>query len=236
VFRAAGTGVFVSGGAAQIRQMMLADNGGVALDWDDGWSGRAQQLLIARGQQPGIGIRGSNAPPGAVVVGQMALPMLFNVTVVGASVGGTNSTALLLHQGTGGLLRNVLVQGVDGPGLDINDSATCAAVTGGMLQVQTALFWQNTPDFSADSDCIDEVAYAADPLQSITVVDPQLIGPAVAASPDLRPAFGSPAATGTMPPADGFFDPALTYLGAVPPAGMTAANIPWYVGWIVGWN
>jgi len=235
VHRAGGDAVLVSGGVSQLRQVVLTDNTGIALDWNDGWRGKAQEVVIHRGTRSGIGIRGSNAPPGVTIYGQRSSPMLYNLTLIGPTSAGAGAPALLLHRGTGGLLRDVLVQGFDGPGLQINDSETCMVVTNNQLSVGRGVFFQNQPDFSTDADCIDEVAYAQDPTQMIQVADPQLLAPNIAASPDFRPRFGSPAENGVAPPADGFFNPNVSHIGAVAPANLIQSNIPWYAGWIVGW-
>jgi hypothetical protein len=138
----------------------------------------------------------------------------------------------LLERGTGLRLRNALVLGWTAAGLAVMDPATCA-LPGDSLDVASSVFYHNQPNFPSSLGCVDVAAYAAQPSRLLTVVDPQLLAPFVTRSPDLRPGF-SASLIGVTPPSDGFFDPSKTFIGAVPPATMTASNIPWYAGWSVG--
>ena len=77
-------------------------------------------------------------------------------------------------------------------------------------------FFGGNPDFASDSDCIDEVAWALDPVRANRVVDPQLIDAISTVAPDFRPAPGSPLGGGfAVPPADGFFDPTARFVASL---------------------
>lgn len=227
-----GDGVFVSGGTASLREIVLTQNLGDGIRWDDGWQGKGQSLIVYRSAGGGAGLRGSNAA-GAQDAGPRSFPALFNVTVVEANAGNPPGLpALLLERGTGLRLRNALVLGWTAAGLAVMDPATCA-LPGDSLDVASSVFYHNQPDFPSSLGCVDVAAYAAQPSRFLTVVDPQLLAPFVTQSPDLRPGFTA-SLIGVTPPSDGFFDPSKTFIGAVPPATMTASNIPWYAGWSVG--
>lgn len=234
VLRSAGTGVFVSGGRAAMRELYLAQNAGDGLAWNDGWQGKAQAVLIARSGGAGAGLHGSNAA-GNPTAGPRSHPTMYNVTILEIDPASPPALpAVLLQLGTGGVFRNVLVAGWTGTGLDINDAATCDRVGADSLDLSWSIFYGNGADFSSDTDCLDEVAYGTAPSRSNLHADPALLNPGFSASPDFRPANGSPAEPGAMPPSDGFFDVLRSYRGAVPSASVTRANIPWYAGWTVG--
>src|SRR5262249_40856768 len=96
---------------------------------------------------------------------------------------------------------------------------------------------RGTPDFSADADCLDEVAYGTDPARGNRLSDPLLIAPFTTLTPDLRPGAGSAASLGGVgAPANGFFVTALAYIGAVEPANGPRSNVPWYAGWTRAWS
>ncbi len=233
-----GDGLFISGGTVDLRAIILTDNLGAGLSWDDGWVGRGQSLIVQQGSDGREGLLGSDAAM-AYSARPLSQPQLYGVTVIGPPAGGpTTAPGILLHQGSGGIIRNLIVLRPSGSGLDINNAESCALAsgTGAAIKIDHAIFFGGTPDFSDDTDCIDEAAYAQLPARSNRQIDPGLLGPFVSQSPDLRPtAVGAAAAGGLAPPSDGFFDVTNTWLGAVPPAGLGSTVIPWYAGWTVGW-
>ena len=231
VHRGLGAGVFVSGGRAALRGVVLTGNAGGGLAWDDGWQGRVQSLIVQRGPGDGPGLRGSNAP-GLPDAGPRSLPLLSNVTIVGPGDGGA---AVLLANGTGAVLANAVVTGSAGSGLDVDDPATCA-LPSGVLFIEHSVFWANAPDFDADADCVDEARLAQTAGLGNVSADPGLIAPDLTLTPDFRPLQGmAAAAMGAPPVADPFFNAGESWAGAVTPANPARGNIPWYAGWTVGW-
>jgi hypothetical protein len=228
-----GDGVFVSGGYVDLRGLVVTAPGAAALGWDDGWHGRGQFVLAQLAGGAGVGIRGSNLS-GGTMIGSRSDPRLSHVTIVGAA---TSTSGILLENGTAAEIANAIVLGVNGPGLEIQGADACDQANNGGISVHHAIFFGNTPDFSADTDCVDEPAYATAPARANRLLDPQLIAPSSTATPDLRPAPTSPAQIGyAMMPADGFFDTSVQYVGAVGLASFAGGNIPWYVGWTRGWT
>jgi hypothetical protein len=234
VLKSAGAGVFVSGGHAAVRELYLTENAGDGLSWDDGWQGKAQAVLVARSGGTGTGLRGSNAASNPLA-GPRSHPTMYNVSIIETDPASPpGPPAILLALGTGGVFRDVLIQGWTGTGLEINDAATCARVGVDSLDLSSSILFNNGADFSADPDCVDEVAYGTDPARQNLHADPALLDATFSTFPDFRPANGAPAGVGAMPPNDAFFDTARSYRGAVGSASATRANIPWYAGWTVG--
>ncbi len=235
VVRAAGPGVSVSGGRAAIRELLLSENPGDALNWNDGWQGKVQDLVVVRSAGTGSALRGANAPNPATQ--PTSFPQFYGVTIAHTTAGSpAGAAAVLLQDGTAGFVRNLIIAGWNGAGLDINGAESCGLVIGSSISVQYGVYFGNAADFSADVDCVDEVALGTSGPMGNLFADPLLLGPAVTLSPDLRPDVGSPAATpGAIPPSDGFFNSADTHRGGVPIATPTRANIPWYAGWSRGY-
>lgn len=233
-----GDGLFISGGTVDLRSVVLTDNLGAGLAWNDGWVGRGQSLIIQQGSDGREAIRGSDADAD-FTARPLSAPRLYNVTIIGPPTAGMEAApGILLGQGSGGTIRNAVILKPTGAGLEIDGTESCALATGAApsIQVDHAIFFAGSPDLSGDSDCIDEVAYGMDPARANRFIDPGLLGPLVSQSPDLRPESAGAAATGAVaPPSDGFFDVTQLWIGGVTPADASRAGIPWYSGWTVGW-
>lgn len=235
VYGSADDGMLIAGGYAALRTVVLTNNAGTALRWDDGWQGRIQSLIVQQGADNGDAIVGANltANPDAT---PRSAPTLWNVTVVGTGPG-SFARGLVLESGTDVQVWNAVVQRTGGAALDIVGAAACAQALSGGINVQNSVFFDGNPNFATDADCIDEGAWALDPARMNRVVDPQLIGPYSPAAPDFRPVQASPlGADFATPPNDGFYDPSARFVGAVPPANATGNIIPWYAGWTRGWS
>lgn len=233
-----GAGLLVAGGTADLRGIVLTDNAGDGLRWEDGWVGRAQFVMIQQSADNDHAMHGINwsVSPDA---GPRSNPRIFNVTISGPPAGlGATGHGLLFEHGSAGTVSNAIVLRAGAAGLDIQGAASCAQAAGAMpgLFVSAAIFFASPDDFATDSDCVDESAYAATPSLGNRVGDPSLIAAFNTLTPDLRPLTGSAPATGfATPPSDGFFDGTAQYVGAAPPANLSGTNIPWYAGWTRGW-
>jgi hypothetical protein len=238
VHAALGDALFVSGGYVDLRGLVLTAPGADGLRWDDGWHGRAQFVLIQlhNGATGGVGIRGSNVTAGAMI-GERSDPQLSHVTIAGAPA---SQSGIVLENGTAARIANAIVLGTGGAGLDIQGAESCDQANGVSapgIRVHHSIFFGGGPDFSVDADCVDETAFALAPGAANRQVDPLLIAPGSTLTPDFRPAFGSPPASGyTMLPPDGFFDLSVQFVGAVAPRTPAGGDVPWYAGWTRGWS
>jgi hypothetical protein len=225
VYRSAGDGVFVSGGHVRPRTLVLTDNAGAGLRWDDGWEGQGQFIIIQQEPTAGPALVGSNAISDHDA-GPRSHPELYHVTIAGSGGG------IRLERGTDLVLRDAVILGPAGAGFDVNDAATCARLGLG-IQLDASIFFQGSPDFATDADCADEPAFALDPARGNRVLDPQLIAPEATVVRDFRPRSGSPALTGFVLPApNGFFDLSALHIGGVGGTSLAANYVPCYSGWI----
>lgn len=233
VHGAAGDGLFVSGGRAELRRVLVTQAFGVGLRWDDGWQGKVQELIVFRTAGSGAALRGSNSEvdPNA---GPRSAPMLFQVSLLEADGGsGPTAPALLFERGSAGVVKGFIVQGWRGVGLDIQGPESCARAADS-LDVAVGVMWGNNADFATDPDCVDEVAYGASPLRDILLSDPEIRDLVSTRAPDFRPRVGSVASTGVDPPGDGFFNPAFEHRGGAPPATANGNVVAWFMGWTRG--
>ncbi|MBK8005417.1 MAG: hypothetical protein IPK12_16215 [Gemmatimonadetes bacterium] len=234
-----GDGIYVSGGNANLRQVVLTGNIGSALHWDHGWGGNAiggavQFLQVQVPAGGGDAVLGSTlaGAPGTLPRSE---PDLYNVTVVGSVTGA--GRGIVLQDGSSGVFRNVIVTRTAAAGFDVEGQDACDQVSGGNAFLDHAILFGNAPDLSADPDCLDEVAYGTAPLLQNRFVDPGLIAAANTLTPDTRPVPGAPAASGAVvPPSNQFFDLTVTFVGAVEPDVVGIVRVPWYAGWTRGWS
>jgi hypothetical protein len=120
-------------------------------------------------------------------------------------------------------VANAIVMGFQSAGVDIDNAETV-----GRVELINSIINDNAEDVSSDDDGVDDVAIVSAGAWANKIgVDPELAAPYDVASPDFRPAPGSPATSGfaALPGGDPFFETA-DYIGAVGP-GAT----PWYTGW-----
>lgn len=232
-----GDGIYVGGGTARLRNVVFANNRRDGLGWEDGWQGAGQFLIVQLGPQSQHGLHGTNwlVNPNA---GPRSAPIISNVTVVGPPAGALGS-AIALGDGSVARIFNAIIERAAITGFDVSGTASCS-VGGDSLDLRSSIFF-NSPgvDFSTDTDCFDEGAFALEPARGNRSIAPGLLAPLVNAAPDFRIATGSAALSGYQQPpspvGEPFFDLTAVYLGAVGPANFLGSNVPWYAGWTRGW-
>lgn len=242
VRRSRGNGVHVVGGTADLRRVVTSFNSDAGLAWTRGWRGRIQDLVVlTHPLEYREAIRGENGPTAAEAsLVPRADPLLANVTVVAPSSPSnphhTSSAAIRLVRGTALRLRNALVM-VPHVALDIDDAATCAALSADALRsvVTAGATSAGDPDTddagcAAESVRLTDASHANQVLASATGM---LVAPTSTSLPDLRPgqspAWSGVTATALAP--DGFLQVNSPFVGAFR-AG-TRGDVPWYAGWSV---
>jgi hypothetical protein len=237
VFNSADDGVEIFGGTVDVKHVLVVNAEDDGLDWDFGWTGRAQFVAI---QSPRTsteadpnGIEADNEPR-VFASTPISDPLIYNLTARGP--GAMNMVTVgyrgaVLRRGTAGRLHNFIVTGYPTQAVDLRDTPTIAFAnaTPARLFVNSSIFFGNNPTGTqfADNgmDMFDEEMFFNGAARMNRAVDPML--PAYSDTPNFAPAAASPAATGAAtPPTDGFFEP-VTYVGAVAPG----ATDNWTTGW-----
>jgi hypothetical protein len=233
-------GIEMFGGTANLKHILITQPDDDGLDWDRGWRGKVQFLVLQHNANVGnFGFEGDNnanqkdAEP-------RTLPEIYNVTLVSSDrpVKGTAVQGVMhLKNGTAGKIHNLIAMGFAEGAVDVDGAPAVAQWSAGSLFIKSSLFWdiQNEPaGFEAeatDNDGgFDENAqiFNAGGTNALSnrYVDPQLAAPFDLDAPNFQPAAGSPALTGAAtPPADGFFEP-VSFIGAVGPGA----------SWLAGWT
>jgi hypothetical protein len=214
-------------------------------DWTEGWQGKAQYILVA--QRADESDRGMECDNNATFPDNTprSSPEIYNVTLIGdpTTIWGTESSqGILLRVGTAGKIHNLIIEGFKGFGIRVDNPETVNQITSGNLIVSNGIvsgnnsggaqydteaqdaidggFWTNLFD-------VDPILCNARPLDIYNISPPDLSK--YQYKPNFAPAPGSPAIDGSVtvmtPPADGFFDTSVNFIGAVDP------NNDWTYGW-----
>ncbi|MCS6797773.1 MAG: hypothetical protein NZ898_04455 [Myxococcota bacterium] len=219
-------GIEFFGGTADLRYALITGPGDDGLDWEGGWTGRAQFVVVQ--QHSGAGNSGVEADNLNMADDAMprSEPRIWNVTLLGVRDPGEAGAGIRLRRGTAGHLHNVVVSGFTHSCVRVESMASDAAITAGTLEVRNGILHNCGPDpgttFLAGAAARFMTGY-----DLRTGVDPRLRDAWNPTRPDFRPMSDSPVTMdAATPPSGGFFDMSATYLGAVAPTGT-----PWYEGW-----
>ena len=111
VHKGSDDGVEIFGGAVNLKHVVISQGLDDSLDWDLGWTGKAQFVVIQ--QDPGQGNYGfeSDSNGSTPKEAPVSNPELFNVTLVGAGNGNSSKEqgGMLLREGTGGRMANIII-------------------------------------------------------------------------------------------------------------------------------
>ena len=220
-------GIEFFGGTVDARYVLITGASDDSLDWNFGWQGRMQHLVVV--QNVGRGDRcieadNFEANPDAF---PRSNPMIANATLI--SNAGLHpfspSEVIRLRRGTGGNITHAIVAFGPEEGVRLSEDETFALL-GTELQVRNSFFYEHA--VLSDSPVVIE--YLEAPAQGNSTVDAQLINPQSPIQPDVAPLAGSPARTvGPLPEEfrnDPFFRD-VTYAGGVEP------DDPWIEeGWV----
>jgi hypothetical protein len=227
-------GIEFFGGTASIKHLVADQGLDDGIDWDFGWTGKAQFVIVQLGNGDGEhGIEADNHPSNFDLMPR-AKPTLYNVTIVGPSMpAGKTKVGMMFRRGTGVRLFNGIIFNVDGIPIDVDNDASTMLANGTDLFVKNSIFFGNGGQMAwDDSEAMGQAAFnegqyflgmGMDNLTS----DPALGDPTSLTAPNFQPAANSPAlvsGNAATPPNDGFFDTSATFVGAV-------GSTDWTAGW-----
>lgn len=217
------------GGTVGVKHVLCTGGADDNLDWTDGWVGKLQFLVALQYEDAGDnGIEAdNNAEDNAS--SPRSHPMLPNITLVGSPDSDLSDVGVLLREGTGANISNMIVTGFNEGCLDIDHSETFnnAIQNGqltGHLTIENSILNCAHP-FVEDAG---EPTTAENFFKTLnvgnSVEDPVLVDLTNLAAPNLAPGSTSPALSNVKSLTDSFFTP-VTYRGGVDP------NDNWLTGW-----
>ncbi|HEU4726902.1 MAG TPA: hypothetical protein VFT22_03405 [Kofleriaceae bacterium] len=229
-------GIEFFGGTVNVKHIVSSQNQDDGFDTDNGWSGKAQFVIVQNVSHPATlpeatnGYESDNHGTAASYEAEpRTLPTVSNVTLIGDHdwAGGSNFAAVF-RRGTGGHYSNHIWMNFQ-KGPEIRDAETRKQLDAGNLTVTSSILFHNDasasnlPAAQATGD-IDE-ALLFNEANSDVVLDPGLPPEALSkTAPSFKPLPGAAALTGGVPPTDPFFDQTATFRGAV-------GTDDWTAGW-----
>jgi hypothetical protein len=219
------------GGTVDAKYLVCQAPGDDGFDWDNGWSGRLQFLVLQQDvayPTPGDmnAFEGDNDAAGSLNAPRSA-PTIFNATLCGRDYGMGQQYGLLLRKATRGELANLVVSGFEA-GIDIRNAV------GDEVVVRNSTFFGNTlvayPEDAAAPYDDDDAGF--DEITALEAADNAFDDVGVAGCANMNELDLAPPEAVTEhaaePPDDGFFDPA-AYVGA-----FSGPEDDWIAGsWIV---
>lgn len=221
------------GGTVDAKHLICQDPGDDGFDWDLGYAGRLQFLLLRDGADAPdttVGFEGDNDPSGSANLPRSG-PTIANATLCGRGHGlAREHYGLLLRRGTAASLGNLVVMGFEAP-LDVRDRGTSVDLWGGLWLARNfaaPLAHAEVPGgvghLADDDGGFDEAGLLA--AAGARTGDPDLPGCAAAGGAG-RYKPRAPLADGAVaPPSDGFFDHGARWAGA-----FRDEQDAWDVGW-----
>ncbi len=213
-------GIEFFGGTVNFKHVVTTGIGDDSLDWTDGWVGKGQFFLAEQYDDAGDnGIEADNNSDDNARTPR-SKPTLANVTLVGAPDGAGSDVGVLLREGTGVSLHNVVVTGFNEGCLDIDNEET---FTAGELSISNSVVYCNgmngAPDFVDDEEDFTPPFTVEDFFMTMNdgnlVIDPML--------DTALPVDGSPLLGAGATPNDSFFTD-VDFVGAV-------GDEDWTAGW-----
>jgi hypothetical protein len=234
VHRGFDDGIEFFGGTASVDHLVISAPTDDGLDFDEGWRGTAQFVVIHQGYGVGDkGIEGDNFG-GKEDATPRSKPNLWNFSMIGRP-GAMGSVAMHLREGAFASVRNFIVTDFGGGAVDIDAKQVMIGTEWpANLSIENSVFFGGPlakDEAAMDNDMgFDEAAalMSADRKNQINM-------DAMMASKDIKtPGYipGNAAVANQAAPGAsvaGIVDTAATFAGAVKPGEAT----PWYAGWTV---
>lgn len=239
VHMAADDGVEMFGGLADLKHVVITGAKDDSLDWDMGWRGRVQFLVIQQYDDAGDNGfeadnwgKNHNAEP-------RSNPTMYNITLIGSRNPDSGQRAMNLRRGTAGEFYNFIVFGHSKEFLDIRDEVTANLARRGDITFSHGLvygigldgrryFASELDEKSNDDNGLIEANYIASQNQVILGENPKMPRAQDLIAPDYTPAIDSLAAMAfSAQPQEEFWDESANYMGALRPGEQNS----WLSGW-----
>jgi len=241
VHKGADDGVEMFGGTANLKHILVSQPDDDGLDWDTGYRGKVQFLIVQQNADVGnMAFESDNNASQAATAVPLSQPEVWNVTLIGSNAqpgtAGKLQGGMHLKNGTGGKINNVIIAHFTDLAVDVDKTSTVTRFDNGELFIKNSIFWdnKNVADGNTlgaettDNDAsFDEGSKLLEAATGNRIADPMLNAALNLETPDFQPKAGSPALNTTIGPAadvEGFFDTHATFIGAI-------GTEDWTAGW-----
>ncbi len=240
VHRALDDGVEVFGGTVDLRNVVVTGPGDDAFDWDMGWQGRVQFLVVQMHPDTGDNaFEGDNLKQDPDRLPRSA-PQFFNVTLLASPKAEKSQRAMTIRRGSAGTFGNFLVSGFNTESIDIigresatqalNDVLSLRGVAMSMIGPGGKLFFSAEKGENDDDEGFSEILYFTAPQRGnmLAARTGLGIGALDTTAPVLVPDPKQQNLPAAQPiPQGEFWDESALYLGAVRPG----LNRSWLADW-----
>ncbi len=242
--KGADDGIEFFGGTANLMHAVVTQTDDDGIDWDFGWSGNAQFLIVQQSATTGNHGFESDSNKNNNDATPRSSPTIWNITFIGSDsepgMASRTQGGMLLRRGTAGMINNAVIAYFTDFAVDVADFSTVQQATAATptLAIQNSYFYQNANDANngwptdfdvdegvqndcdaQDANCFDEAAHFAMAANNNTFgTDPGLGDPLNLTAPDFAP---SSPITGGATPGSGF-DTSATFIGAIGAEDWTA--------------
>lgn len=207
------------GGTVNAKHLVCTANQDDGFDWDFGYSGKLQFLVLQQDQAFPDDTNGFESDNDAMSTTNMPIsnPTIYNATLVGHDAD-KQQYGWLARRSTQGAVHNAIFTGFEAC-IDIRDPQTKVELKSSICfgnKVHNVAYPEVVGGMGVladDDNGVDEVAWFMDPTRKNSEADPKLVAPFNVAAPDFRP-MTTVTDNAATPPNDGFFDPTATYIGA----------------------
>ena len=241
VHRSHDDGIEIFGGTVDLKYVFVSHAGDDSFDWDMGWTGRSQFVIIQQHPDMGdTGFEGDNWPqrPSARPISK---PRIYNVTMVGSRSPNRAQRAIVVRHGSGGEFRNFVITGFSLESIDLRGELTAQRIASEMLSFGSIVMSKIGPDGASyfrhesgindDDGGFDERRYFSEIAPDILLEVPDPLGPDAfdLTEPDFKPvaAYIGAGSQWSPPVNDEFWDEDASYYGAV----RYGAGASWLHGW-----
>lgn len=164
--KGADDGVEIFGGTVSLKHIIISQNEDDGLDWDYGWRGSVQFMIIQH--TPAAGNHGFEADNNASDnnAEPRSNPTIFNVTYIGSAATTDapkkdKELIAIFRTGTWATIGNSVFMGARTFPIDVTNPATVSAAKGGKLKLTNSIFYGNTKQ-----DAWDDAGKMCDTLVS----------------------------------------------------------------------
>lgn len=234
--------VEIFGGTVNVRHVVITQPDDDGLDWDYGWTGTAQYLVVQ--QKTGRGDKGfeSDNNGNANDATPRSAPQLWNVTLIGGDgLANAPQGGMHLRRGTAGKINNAIIAYFTKFAVDVDGTSATNQFNAGALEVKNTYFvkgtnasaaWPanfdvgssgNQNDCPTTDTCLDEASAIGGDSTNHVDTDVMLTNAKSTTAPSWKPQAGSPVLTGCATPPAGF-DQSATFCGAI-------GTSDWTAGW-----
>lgn len=223
------------GGTVNAKHLVCSLNQDDGFDWDFGYSGKLQFLVLQQDQTFADDTNGFESDNDAMGTTNMPIsnPTIYNATLVGHDAA-KQQYGWLPRRSTQGHIFNTIFTNFEAC-IDVRDANTSVELTnsicfGNKENIAYVETDPMSPDplLKDDDGGFDEIAWFNDPARKNATTDPGLAKALDTAAPDFRPA-ATITENAATPPDDGFFDPAASFIGAL------KQDDPWMTGKWLSW-